>query len=153
MPKSYSEKLKDPRWQKKRLEILERDQWMCRRCCDKTETLHVHHTQYRSEPWDVPSEFLLTLCKECHDRVEEYKSKIGRMLCDSIVCGGIESAVDLLDGDCRFSHSEFLIRMLDKESFRRVILGIYHHVEEGFAESWSDGYRSGQSNPPKESAV
>ena len=31
----YSEKLKDPRWQKKRLEILERDNFRCQYCGDK----------------------------------------------------------------------------------------------------------------------
>lgn len=64
----YSEKLKDPRWQKKRLEILNRDRWTCRGCGDKENTLHVHHIFYlpRTEPWDVPDGFLITLCEACH---------------------------------------------------------------------------------------
>lgn len=54
----YAEKLKDPRWQKKRLEILERDKWMCRGCCETQKTLHVHHIFYVHglEPWDVPNQ-------------------------------------------------------------------------------------------------
>jgi hypothetical protein len=53
----YSQKLKDPRWQKKRLEILERDGWKCMACGDKEKTLHVHHIFYLpgKEPWDIPS--------------------------------------------------------------------------------------------------
>lgn len=66
---SYSEKLKDPRWQKKRLKILERDDWSCQLCKSKTETLHVHHRRYLpdTEPWDHPDELLLTLCDICHE--------------------------------------------------------------------------------------
>jgi len=68
MSKSYSEKLKDPRWQKKRLEILDRDKWTCKICGETEITLHVHHIFYlpKIEPWDVPSGFLLTVCEDCH---------------------------------------------------------------------------------------
>lgn len=64
----YVEKLKDPRWQKKRLEILERDGWQCCFCGEKTETLHVHHLIYESgkEPWECQNDNLLTLCVNCH---------------------------------------------------------------------------------------
>lgn len=64
----YYEKLKDPRWQKKRLEIFERDGWECKYCHRKTETLHVHHIFYlpKTEPWDVPNGLLVTLCEDCH---------------------------------------------------------------------------------------
>jgi len=69
----YSDKLKDPRWQKKRLAILERDSWMCRFCREKKETLHIHHVGYfpRIEPWDVPGGFLITLCESCHKNCYE----------------------------------------------------------------------------------
>jgi len=67
--KTYSEKLKDPRWQKKRLEVLERDHWACVTCGAKQDTLHVHHLFYfyGKEPWDIPSGFLITLCEACHN--------------------------------------------------------------------------------------
>jgi hypothetical protein len=65
---NYSEKLKDPRWQKKRLEILERDGWKCRACGDTETTLHVHHIFYlpKKEPWEIPNGFLITFCEGCH---------------------------------------------------------------------------------------
>lgn len=34
---TYSQKLRDPRWQKKRLEILERDSFTCQHCHDHSE--------------------------------------------------------------------------------------------------------------------
>lgn len=64
--KTYSEKLKDPRWQKKRLEILQRDEFKCRMCDDSKSTLHVHHLKYSGDPWEIDSCFLITLCEYCH---------------------------------------------------------------------------------------
>ena len=67
MKKTYSEKLKDPRWQKKRLEIFQRDDWKCLGCEASHTTLHVHHLKYSGEPWEVENEFLETLCESCHE--------------------------------------------------------------------------------------
>ncbi len=65
---NYGDKLKDPRWQKKRLEVFERDEFECLECGSKTDTLHVHHLKYgKGEPWEVPMEYLETLCQRCHD--------------------------------------------------------------------------------------
>lgn len=71
--KSYYEKLKDPRWQKKRLEIMERDKFTCQRCLSTESTLHVHHRKYvfGKEPWDYENEFLVTLCEDCHFEEQE----------------------------------------------------------------------------------
>lgn len=76
--KTYSEKLKDPRWQKKRLEIFERDSWSCRECFEKTETLHVHHGCYIKgrDPWDYDNELLVTLCEDCHQRMSLSRAKL-----------------------------------------------------------------------------
>lgn len=68
--KTYLEKLKDPRWQKKRLEILERDEWTCRSCGNKKKTLHVHHQKYSRYPWSINSDFLITYCEDCHNLIE-----------------------------------------------------------------------------------
>ena len=72
--KTYSEKLKDPRWQKKRLEILERDKWMCKNCRSTDKTLHVHHRLYEKgvEPWETKNKYLVTLCDECHKITTKY---------------------------------------------------------------------------------
>ena len=64
---AYGEKLKDPRWQKKRLRIFDRDGWSCLLCKSTSQTLHVHHLKYEGDPWEVNDKFLMTLCSECHD--------------------------------------------------------------------------------------
>ena len=63
---TYAEKLKDPRWQKKRLEILQRDNWTCRYCGSDKHTLNVHHFKYFNEPWDISNDKLITFCEDCH---------------------------------------------------------------------------------------
>lgn len=67
--KSYSELLKDPRWQKKRLEILNRDKFECRCCGRDDKTLQVHHIIYETgrKPWEYNNDDLITLCEFCHE--------------------------------------------------------------------------------------
>jgi len=68
MSGSYSQKLKDPRWQRKRLEALQAANWACKSCKSTYKTLHVHHTRYRGEPWEVPLSWLEVLCEDCHEK-------------------------------------------------------------------------------------
>jgi len=73
--KKYSEKLKHPKWQRKRLEIMNRDNFTCQKCGDTETTLHVHHLEYNDfdEPWKISNKKLITLCEDCHGEVEGLK--------------------------------------------------------------------------------
>lgn len=67
----YNEHLKNPRWQKKRLEILNRDKFSCVVCgkgIDTNTSLHVHHITYRKGcmPWEYDNSNFVTLCAHCH---------------------------------------------------------------------------------------
>ena len=75
MLKTYSDKLKSPKWQKKRLEILQRDDFTCQLCKSTEKTLHVHHNEYEGykDPWDYDNKKLITYCDSCHHAVESYK--------------------------------------------------------------------------------
>lgn len=66
--KNYKEQMKDPRWQKKRLEVFDHDKWSCQGCGDTTTTLAVHHIQYFKgrQPWEYNTDELITLCERCH---------------------------------------------------------------------------------------
>ena len=70
---NYQSKLKDPRWQRKRLEIMQRAEFTCECCGRKDDTLHVHHLLYdrSGNPWDVDDEYLECLCEICHAVREE----------------------------------------------------------------------------------
>src|SRR5690606_29637791 len=69
-----SELLEDPRWQKKRTEILNRDHFRCRCCESPHNTLHVHHMYYLKGrmPWEYEDDSLITLCEHCHANVKKY---------------------------------------------------------------------------------
>jgi len=73
--KEYKSLLRDPRWKIKRLGILKRDNNTCQHCKKSKKYLHVHHIWYIDgrDPWDVPDEFLITLCKGCHKKEHENK--------------------------------------------------------------------------------
>jgi hypothetical protein len=83
MPDKYSDKLKDPRWQKKRLEIMQRDEFRCQSCYDDKTTLHIHHRRYilGRAPWDYPDALLVTLCESCHEAEREMLESY----CDDLV--------------------------------------------------------------------
>lgn len=69
----YKDDLTDPRWQRKRLEVMHRDNFTCRICEDKKNTLTVHHIRYilGLKAWEYSKNLLLTLCLDCHDFVHE----------------------------------------------------------------------------------
>jgi hypothetical protein len=75
MSRTYAQKLKNPKWQRKRLEILERDGFKCKLCCDAETELHIHHTYYEKgkEPHEYDKNSLETLCSHCHCVVEYFK--------------------------------------------------------------------------------
>ena len=66
---TYRQLLRDPRWQRKRLEVFQRDNWMCQQCKATDRTLHVHHLRYHTGflPWEYQFDDLVTLCEICHE--------------------------------------------------------------------------------------
>lgn len=68
MAMSYSEKLRDPRWQKKRLEVFSKNDFCCEMCGSSENTLHAHHKEYFKgrEPWEYEANQLACICETCH---------------------------------------------------------------------------------------
>jgi len=66
---NYKDQYLHPKWQKKRLEILERDEFECLQCGDKETTLHVHHHFYepKRKVWEYDNDDLVTFCAPCHE--------------------------------------------------------------------------------------
>lgn len=64
---NYSSMLRDPRWQRKRLEIMKRDNFTCVACYRTHSTLHVHHIEYVTKPWISKDKDMQTLCEKCHE--------------------------------------------------------------------------------------
>lgn len=82
--RSYIELLRDPRWQKKRLLIMERDDWKCMECRTRDANLQVHHKRYvrGRMPWEHEDGDLVTLCHRCHERVTDLRKKANNLLAD-----------------------------------------------------------------------
>jgi hypothetical protein len=74
----FTDQYNDPRWQKKRLEIMERDRFVCNECGDADSKLNVHHRYYikGKKIWDYQSDILITLCDDCHKSIHEDLLKI-----------------------------------------------------------------------------
>ena len=72
---TYADKFKDPRWQKKRLEVLQRDNFQCQSSGNRSEPLVVHHIRYfkNTDPWDYDERYLITLSEDEHKRIHKKK--------------------------------------------------------------------------------
>lgn len=65
-PSAYSKKFNDPRWLRKKADILLRDGGCCRYCKSADAHLQVRFIAHRGiDPWEYPNEELETICVEC----------------------------------------------------------------------------------------
>ena len=74
----WSSAFRDPRWQQKRLEIMQRDEFTCQSCQATDKTLNVHHIYYEKNkaPWDYEEDMLVTWCEDCHTKRHEIQKSI-----------------------------------------------------------------------------
>ena len=65
----YGQRLRHPKWQRRRLEALLLANWRCSKCGDTETPLEVHHISYRpgAEPWEYDLNELRVLCERCHE--------------------------------------------------------------------------------------
>ena len=66
----HEEQIMHGDWQKRRLEIMSRDEFMCRVCKSKV-MLSVHHLYYEKgkKLWEYDNEALVTVCDICHKKI------------------------------------------------------------------------------------
>jgi hypothetical protein len=72
----YKQQLEMPEWKAKRRTIYARDGHACVDCGEDGVTIHCHHLHYVAGklPWEYHSDYLVTVCKECHDK--RHRSKL-----------------------------------------------------------------------------
>lgn len=135
---TYLEKLKDPRWQRKRKEIIDRDKSTCTVCGDTESQLHVHHGYYKTgkEPWEYDNNTLHTLCEYCHGQAEDTMERIRYEI-------ALISVKDLLllSGIISRYHS-----CPNRRKFKFTTEGVAKHISEVIKESYQD------QNPLSENA-
>ncbi len=75
---NFKEQYQHPYWQKKRLEILDRDEYRCLSCGDMDTQLHVHHKSYDKDCmiWEYDNKNFITLCSQCHKEIHDIKTEI-----------------------------------------------------------------------------
>lgn len=146
---SYSDLLKDPRWQKKRLEILQLDAFRCRACDSTKKTLHVHHLYYikGNDPWDYPNDALITMCFECHEKAPMIDWKRAFLDLNMTEKDLLELAINI-----KFRKHKLFSSMDDKKHrpmFPFMWYDLFDSSEEvdeyynGFAESFRKEYING----------
>lgn len=128
MTTSYFEQLRDPRWQRKRLEIMGRDDFTCRLCGEREATLNVHHLYYTKGalPWEYEDSSLLTVCGQCHEFLHEYR--FGESLLESMIVGradweALSAMAEMFQITFRDGPEESQAR-LSKEQWLDLIRGI-----------------------------
>ena len=75
---NYKEQIKSPKWQKKRLEVLELRGFKCEECKCEDKQLHVHHRFYIKgrKYWEYDNDVLQVLCEDCHQKEHEKPEEI-----------------------------------------------------------------------------
>ena len=124
----YSKKLLDPRWQKLRLEVMQKNEFHCEMCGDGENTLHIHHKAYFKdhEPWDYYHEQLAVLCEHCHDVISSFDEL--KWICSYSQMDGPQGRKDatfLLAGFFGVSYEGILtITCMDDTKHHRTLYGI-----------------------------
>ena len=78
---AFSAGYEDPKWKKKRLEIIKQSGEKCQRCKRSDKQLHVHHLSYKTDrsPWEYPDSNLVCLCEDCHAELHYLNDEIKRL--------------------------------------------------------------------------
>lgn len=134
--KTYAEKLKDPRWQKLRLEIFERDNFTCKLCKRKDRTLNVHHKKYSKSgnPWDTEPKDLITYCEICHKEYENHKKNVIRDL-EQIDYG--------FDADLYPNFGELIYLIRTNPDYIEILHLMIQKIDSDLTEAYSQGYYRG----------
>ena len=88
---AYSDDIKSGKWQRLRLEVMQRDQFRCRACkCENN--LNVHHLYYESDKhiYDYEIESLVTLCENCHSKLHKDLAKVSGIVAFKVLVGDMD---------------------------------------------------------------
>ena len=113
----YIKLLRHPYWQRKRLEVLNRDRFACQKCGETFKNLQVHHKFYDFSlfPWEYQDDALVTLCELCHEKEEFIKwilrEGVRLMEIDRLRVDDIRSIINLIQRRLIPNHHEESARL------------------------------------------
>lgn len=128
--KQYWQKLQDPRWQRKRLEILNRAEFCCESCGDTKSQLQVHHGYYEKgkEPWEYEDDTLWCLCNKCHEKAHEARKAVNFALA-TYDPTKLDSLASVLDTTDEYFYYELDCLMREKPSMvERIVMNLFESV-------------------------
>jgi hypothetical protein len=130
---TYTEQLRHPYWQRKRLEVLEDAGFKCENCGDAEKTLHVHHKKYVKgrKAWEYEREELAALCEDCHKREHDSREDLDRLIA-AVGPSGLDVILGLSAG--------YLLASMDLERTlaEEIAMGRDLYFEIGIAASALD---------------
>lgn len=125
---TYAELLKDPRWQKKRLEVMEAAGFSCVECGEDKKPLNIHHGYYEKGMaiWDYPNDSLWCLCEDCHRKIHLAKQQLNQQI-GKLTLSRLENM---------YGYAAGLRLMDDDEGALAVKLSGFEHLS-GVGAAWS----------------
>lgn len=127
---TYAEQLRHPNWQRRRLEILERDGFECQLCFDTETQLHVHHKRYFKgrKAWEYEDEYLITVCENCHHDAHETADELAQAIAlvpiqahgVPMFIVGLIAAITQLEGGGHSRLQKSLVSALERDNKRPI---------------------------------
>lgn len=114
--RTYKEKLKDPKWLRKREAILKERGEACQ-WCGETDRPEVHHGYYgfAMHPWEYDDDTLWVLCRPCHQKAQLRLIKIHKLIATIHPDDHAEVCMRLDNGTFDLQHG------ITKEEFEKIL--------------------------------
>lgn len=143
----YQAMLRDPRWQKRRLEILSAHEFKCDECGDTKHELQVHHCWYTkgSAPWEYEDACYRVLCNGHHEQWHDNKAELDQAVSNlslkdlQLVCG----MVQITDSNRR----ESLYKIVESSCAEQLLnVGKYlaYAIDQEIAAAFKRGKEAGK---------
>lgn len=149
---TYAEQLRNPNWQRRRLEILSRSDFSCENCGDAESTLNVHHKYYRKGrmAWEYEDHELMALCESCHKQDHEHREVLDEILSEL----GYDQAVGILAGyaACAGNLTPKRAAEIFADHKREFVVGyLAHRIEwtDGELSKWIDALQRDMASYPE----
>ena len=137
----WSSAFRDSRWQKKRLQVMERDKWTCRSCGERGEgiTLNVHHIFYEKgrAPWEYDDDMLVTWCEDCHTSRHKLQKCILKSMANVGICS-LTNIMPILDDP------ELIMALGNMNATPETIKSLVNIVNRLANDSYIQGYEDSE---------
>lgn len=118
----YKEQIKSPKWQKRRLEIMQKDNFTCQICGDTESMLNVHHLTYHKDKkiWEYEDWELITLCENCHKEehssIDDVINEIESIKSRGVTMQEIKAALNSIDISLFLGHDDCIFNLVGPDS-------------------------------------